>query len=55
MNAGYLALLAVLIIVGGTIFGIASIFVLPIAGVIAAIAFAIWFIGREAQNKPPIE
>lgn len=48
-------LLAIGILVGGVILGVAGIFLFPIVGAIAVIGLLIWMAERKAEHKPPIE
>ena len=54
MNTGLIILIAVLVLLGGTFFGIASVFLFPIVGAIAIVALLIWMLRRRAEHKPPI-
>lgn len=53
-NLGYIALAIAILLVLGVVFGIAGIFLLPLAGVAALIAAAIWMLERKATGKPPV-
>lgn len=56
MRPVYWALLtAVLILIGGVVFGIAGIFLAPILGGIALVVLVVWLLQRAARDKPPIE
>lgn len=48
-------LLAIAIVVGGVIFGVAGIFIAPLLGVVGVIALIVWTIERKAHDKPPLE
>lgn len=48
-------LLAVLVVVGGVIFGVGGLLLAPIVGAVALVALVIWLLERKAQHKPPLE
>jgi Na+-driven multidrug efflux pump len=54
MRTTLVAGIVLLVLVGGTIMGIASIFLLPLVGIIAAVVILLWFLRRRAEHKPPI-
>ncbi|MGH7447973.1 MAG: hypothetical protein ACRELT_10465 [Longimicrobiales bacterium] len=55
MNTALIVLVAVLVLLGGVLMGVAAIFLLPIVGALALIALVIWVLRRRAEHKPPIE
>lgn len=56
MRPLYWAILtAIIVAVGGLIFGVAGIFIAPIVGALAVIALIIWLIERKAHHKLPME
>ena len=54
MNAGLVLLVAVLVMLGGVLMGVAALFLVPIVGALAVIALLIWVLRRRAANKPPV-
>lgn len=54
MKAGLIVLIAVLVLLGGIVMGVASLFLFPIVGALAVIALLIWLLRRRAALKPPI-
>jgi uncharacterized membrane-anchored protein len=54
MRTGLIAAVALIVLLGGTVMGIAAIFVLPIVGGIALLALILYALGRRADNRPPM-
>jgi hypothetical protein len=54
MRSGLIALAVIAILLGGIFMGVASLLILPLVGIVAAIALISWIIARRAQHKPPI-
>jgi hypothetical protein len=49
-----IGLLGVVILIGGSIMGIASLLLFPLVGIIALIAIVVWMAVRRAEHKPPM-
>jgi hypothetical protein len=54
MRTSLIALIALVVMLGGIFMGIAATLVLPLIGIVAAIALLLWLLQRRAANKPPI-
>jgi hypothetical protein len=54
MRTAVIAGAVLVILVGGTVLGIASLVLLPLVGVVALVVLLIWFARRRAEHKPPI-
>ena len=54
MRAGLIGLIALIILIGGSILGIASLLLFPLVGIVALIAIVIWMAARRAEGKPPM-
>lgn len=54
MRAALIALVVVLVLVGGTFMGVAAMFLVPIVAAIALIAIALTLLARKAEDKPPM-
>jgi predicted PurR-regulated permease PerM len=54
MRAGIIGLIAIAILVGGTLMGIASLLLVPLVAAVALIALAAWLLVRRVRGKPPI-
>lgn len=54
MNVALIALLAVVVLLGGIFMGVAAIFLVPLVGIIALIALIIWALRRRAEHRPPM-
>jgi hypothetical protein len=54
MRSALFAGVALLILIGGSLMGVAALLLLPVAGIILAIALLIWMLQRRASGKPPI-
>jgi hypothetical protein len=54
MRSAIIGGVAVLVLLGGSIMGVAAMLLLPVVGIIAAIALLIWFLQRRASGRPPI-
>jgi predicted PurR-regulated permease PerM len=50
----WIILIALLILVGGIVLGIAGIFLAPILGALGLIILVVWLLQRRARDKPPI-
>jgi hypothetical protein len=46
--------IALIVLIVGTVFGVASLLLLPVVGAVALIALLIWFAQRRARDEPPI-
>ena len=55
MRAGLIGAIALVILIAGSILGVASLLLLPLVGIIALIAVLIWMAGRRAEGKPPMQ
>jgi hypothetical protein len=54
MRGALLGIVLLIILVGGTVMGIASLLLLPLVGAVLLVALLIWFVQRRAAGKPPI-
>lgn len=54
MGAVLIALVVLLVIVGGSIMGVASLLIVPLVAFIVLVGLLIWFVSRRARNKPPL-
>jgi predicted ABC-type sugar transport system permease subunit len=54
MNAGLIGLVVVLVLLGGTLMGVAALFLVPIVGALVIVALLIWLLRRRAAHKPPV-
>jgi hypothetical protein len=48
------AAIVLVVVLGGTVMGIAAMFLVPLIASIAVLALLIWFVQRRTSNKPPI-
>lgn len=54
MRAALIGGILLIFLVGGSIMGVASLLLLPLVGIVAALVLLIWFLRRRAEHKPPI-
>jgi hypothetical protein len=54
MRAGIIAAILLVVLIGGTVMGIASLVLLPLVGIVFAIVLVIWLLQRRSAGKPPI-
>lgn len=54
MRAALVITVVLVVLLGGTLMGIAAMFLVPLIASIAVLALLIWFVQRRASNKPPI-
>lgn len=54
MGAVLIALVVLIVIVGGSIMGVASVLLVPLIAFIVLVGLLIWFASRRARNKPPM-
>ena len=54
MHAFLIGLIGVVVLIGGSLMGIASLLLFPLVGIIALIAIVVWMAVRRAEHKPPI-
>lgn len=54
MRGGLIAAAVLVLLLVGSLMGIVSIFLLPVAGAIGVVVLIVWFVRRRAEGKPPI-
>jgi uncharacterized membrane-anchored protein len=54
MRTGLIVAVVLLILLGGTAMGIASLLLLPLVGGVFLIVLLVWALQRRAQRKPPM-
>ena len=54
MHALLIGLIGVVLLIGGSLMGIASLLLFPLVGIVALIAIVIWMVTRRAEGKPPM-
>ena len=55
MNAALIVLVVLAVLLGGTLFGVTGIFLVPLAGAVGILVLVIWLLRRRAEHKPPID
>lgn len=54
MRTAVLAGIALLVLIVGSLMGVAALLLLPLVGIVAVIALLVWFARRRASGRPPI-
>jgi hypothetical protein len=54
MRAALIGLIAVVLLIGGSIMGIASLLLFPLVAIVALIAVVVWMAARRVEGKPPM-
>ena len=55
MHPVWIGLLALAVLIGGTLLGITALLLVPLLGILVLIVFLVWTARRRAQHRPPIE
>lgn len=54
MRTALAIVIVLVVLLGGTVMGIAAMFLVPLIASIAVLALLIWFVQRRTSGKPPI-